>query len=136
MLLQQEIRISDQGSNGYARATACILHIQQTLFGYRLNFNFTIEISPRANDNPVSLLGWEMDLYFQNGGQSVLVGRMVSELGEYPRELRHGFKLSRYIDLKTDELVELIDKSYRADVTFEFRATPLLSGIPHNGGEA
>ena len=38
MLLQQEIRISDQGSRSYARATGCNLYIEQALFGYRINF--------------------------------------------------------------------------------------------------
>lgn len=36
---KQEIRISDQGSHGYARATACNLHIEQRLFGYRMKFS-------------------------------------------------------------------------------------------------
>jgi len=133
MLLQQEIRISDQGSRGYARATACNLYIEQRLFGYRMNFNFTIEVYPRESGTPVSLLGWEMDLYFKEREPPVLVGRMLSELMEHPRELRHGFTLSRYLDLRADEFTQLVDKSHRADVTFEFRATPQLSGIPHNG---
>jgi len=133
MLLQQEIRISDQGSRSYARATSCKLYIEQALFGYRINFNFTIEVYPRENGNPISLLSWEMDLYFNEGGQSVLVGRMLSDLREQPRELRHEFTLSRYLDLRADEFLQLVDKSYRGDVTFEFHATPVLSGIPHNG---
>lgn len=133
MLLQQEIRISDQGSRSYARASGCNLHIEKTLFGYRLNFNFTIEVYPPENGGPVSLLGWEMDFYFKDGGQSVLVGRMLSDLREHPRELRHQFTLNRYLDLRADEFIQLIDKSHRGDVTFEFRATPQLSGIPQNG---
>lgn len=59
---------------------------------------------------------------------------MLSDLTEHPRELRHGFTLSRYLDLRADEFNQLVDKSHRRDVTFEFRATPQLSGIPHNGG--
>jgi hypothetical protein len=98
-----------------------------------MNFNFTIEVYPRENGNPVSLLNWEMDLYFRPGDQSVLVVRMLSELMEHPRELRHGFTVSRYLDVGADEFVQLVDKSHRGDVTFEFRATPQLSGIPHNG---
>jgi len=133
MLLQQEIRISDQGSRSYARASGCNLHIEKTLFGYRLNFNFTIEVYPRENGNPISLLGWEMDFYFKDAGQSVLVGRMLSDLREHPRELRHGFTLSRYLDLRADDFLQLVDKSHRGDVTFEFRATPLLSGISQDG---
>lgn len=133
MLLQQEIRISDQGSRSYARAAGCNLYIEQALFGYRINFNFTIEVYPRENGNPISLLGWEMDLYFKDRGQTVLVGRMLSDLREHPRELRHGFTLSRYIDLRADEFLQLVDKSYRGDVTFEFHATPLLAGIAQNG---
>jgi hypothetical protein len=38
MLLQQEIRISDQGSRSYARATSCNFYIEQRLFGYRAVF--------------------------------------------------------------------------------------------------
>lgn len=135
MLLQQEIRISDQGSRSYARASACTLLIEQTLFGYRMNFNFTIDVYPRENGHTVSLLGWEMDLYFKDEGRAVLVGRMLSDLSEHPRDLgRHGFTVSRYIDLRADEFLQVADKSHRGDVTFEFRATPLLSGVPHNGG--
>src|SRR5262249_26519691 len=112
MLLQQEIRISDQGSRSYARATGCNLNIKQTLFGYRINFIFTLEVYPRENGNPISLLRWEMDLYFREGGKSVLVGRMLSDLREQPsRELRHGFTLSRYLDLRADEFLQLVDKS-------------------------
>lgn len=132
MELQQEIRISDQGSHAYARATACNLYIEQRFFGYRMNFNFTIEVYPR--ENPITLSGWEMDLYFKEREPPVLVGRMLSELMEHPRELRHGFTLSRYLDLRADEFIQLIDMSHRGDVTFEFRAAPQLSGTPHNGG--
>lgn len=134
MLLQQEIRISDQGSRSYAKASACNLHIEQTLFGYRLNFSFTIDVYPRENDNPISLLGWEMDLYLEDKGQSVLMGRMLSDMREHPRELgRHGFTTNRYFDLRADEFVQLVDKSRRGDVAFRFRATPQLSGLPYNG---
>jgi len=131
MLLQQEIRISDQGSHSYARATACNLYIEHRLFGYRMNFNFTIEVYPC--ENPITLLNWEMDLYFKEREPSILVGRLLSELMEHPRELRHGFTLSRFLDLRADEFIQLVDKSHRGDVTFEFRATPQLSDIPHNG---
>lgn len=135
MLLQQEIRISDQGSRSYARATTCALHIEQAMFGYRLNFNFNIEVYPREDGNSISLLGWQMDLYLRKHGQgqSILIGRMLSDLREHPRELRHGFTLSRYLDLRGDEFVRLVDESYRGNLTFEFHATPQLSGIPHNG---
>jgi hypothetical protein len=130
MLLQQEVRISDQGSRSYAKASACSLHIEETLFGYRLNFNFTIEVYPRENDNPISLLGWEMDLYFEDRSQSVLMGRMLSDMREHARELgRHGFTTTKYFDLRTDEFVQLVDKSHRGDVAFRFRATPHLSKI-------
>src|ERR1043166_1544746 len=131
MLLQQEIRISDRGSRTYARATACNLYIEQRMFGYRMNFNFTIEVHPR--ENPITLLNWEMDLYFKEREPPNLIGRMLSELMEHPHELRHGFTLSRYLDLRADEFIQLVDKSHRGDVTFEFRATPQLSDIPHNG---
>lgn len=131
MLLQQEIRISDQGSRSYARATACSLYIEHRLFGYRMNFNFTIEVYPR--ENPITRLNWEMDLYFKEREPPILVGRLLSELMEHPRELRYGFTVSRYLDLRADEFIQLVDKSHRGDVTFEFRATPQLSDIPHNG---
>ncbi|MDT4968718.1 MAG: hypothetical protein QOJ64_3455 [Acidobacteriota bacterium] len=135
MLLQQEIRISDQSSRSYAKASGCDLHIEQTLFGYRLNFNFAIETYPREPEEPlVTLLGWEMDLNYRNEARVILVGRMLSDLGEHPRDLgRHRFTLSRYFDLRNNEFLQLVDRSHRGNVTFEFRATPVLSGIPHNG---
>jgi|ERR1051325_2896602 hypothetical protein len=130
MLLQQEIRISDQGSRGYARATGCSLNIEQTLFGYRLRFNFSFEAQ---NGNSVSLDGWELDLYLNQGSQSILVGRLVPDLSEHPKRLMHQFTLQRHLDLRSDDFVRLVDKSYRGDVVFEFRTRPLLSGIPHEG---
>jgi len=133
MLLQQEIRISDQGGRSYARAASCKLNIEQSLFGYRLNFHFNVDVMPPENGNPPSLLAWEMDLYFNEGAKSVLVSRMLPDLREHPRELRHRFTLSKYLDLRSDDFLRLVDKSYRGDVTFEFEATPVLSGIPHNG---
>ncbi len=135
MQLQQEIRIADQGGQGYARATACDLHIERTMFGYRLNYGFTIE--PYRNDGGESkvLLNWEVDLYYREKDSSVLMGRMLADQSERPQKLeRHGFTLRRYFDLRTDEFIQLADKSHRGDVTFEFRATPLLAGVQYHGG--
>lgn len=130
MSLQPELRISDQGSRAYARATECNLNIEQTLFGYRLKFNFAFEAQ---NGNSVSLDGWESDLYLQEGSQSILLGRLVPDLSEHPRRLIYQFTLQRHIDLRTDDFVRLVDKSYQGDVVFEFRTRPLLSGITHEG---
>jgi|GEM_PF-2827244 len=130
MLLQPELRISDQGSRSYARATGCNLNIEQTLFGYRLKFNFDFEAQ---NGNSVSLDGWELDLYFNQGSQSILVGRLVPDLSEHPRRLIHQFTLQRHIDLKSDDFLRLVDRSYQGDVVFEFRTRSLLSGITHEG---
>lgn len=82
----------------------------------------------------MSLLGWEVDLYYQVEGRSVLMGRMLADLSEYPRNINgYEFNLSRYFDLRSDDFLQLVDKSHRGDVIFEFRATPLLSGIQHRG---
>jgi hypothetical protein len=43
------------------------LNIEQSFFGYRINFNFTLEVYPRENGNPISRPEWEMDLYFREG---------------------------------------------------------------------
>ncbi|MFS8085264.1 MAG: hypothetical protein ACMG6H_06505 [Acidobacteriota bacterium] len=134
MLLQQEIRIADQGGRAYARATSCTIHIEQALFGYRFNFNFSIDVYPRENGSPISLEAWEMDLYFNDNGRSILIGRMLPQLNEHSEKLgRDGFKLTRYFELRNDEFVQLVDKSHRGDVTFEFHATPFFSGLPFNG---
>src|SRR5262249_711402 len=88
---------------------------------------------PPENGNVPSLLAWEMDLYLNDGPKSILVDRMLPALREHPRELRHKFTLSKYLDLRSDDFLQLIDKSYLGDVTFEFEATPVLSGVQHNG---
>jgi len=100
------------------------------LFGYRLRFNFAFEAQ---NGNSVSLDGWESELYLNEGAQSILVGRLAPDLSEHPRRLIHQFTLQRHLDLRSDDFVRLIDKSYLGDVVFEFRTRPLLSGIPHEG---
>ena len=130
MILQHELRISDQGGYGYARATGCNLNIEQTLFGYRLKFGLTFEAQ---NGNSVSLDGWESDLYLNEGAQSILLGRLVPDLSEHPRRLIHQFTLQRHLDLRSDDFLRLVDKSYQGDVVFEFRTRPLLSGITHEG---
>jgi hypothetical protein len=131
MQLQQEIRIADQGGQGYARATACDLHIGRTMFGYRLNFGFTVEPYRLDGGEPKALLNWEVDLYYREKNGSVLMGRMLADQSERPQKIeRYGFNLRRYFDLRTDEFIQLADRSHRGDVTFEFRATPLLGGGP------
>ena len=57
-----------------------------------------------------------MDLYFKEREPPILVGRLLSELMEHPRELRHGFTLSRFLDLRADEFIQLVDKSHRGVV--------------------
>lgn len=134
MLLQQEIRIADQGGQGYARASACNLRIERTMFGYRLNFVFTVEPYHRNGGEMVFLLGWEIDLIYKDKNDSVLMGRMLTDLGDRPRKLEgHEFSMVRHFDLRTDEFMKLADSSHRGNVTFEFQATPLLSGTRCDG---
>lgn len=135
MILQQEIRIADQGGTAYARATACKFHIEQSLFGYRLHFIFTVEPYPRDGSAEISLLGWDIDLYFKDERRVVLMGRMLPERSEASRKLqRYGFTVNRYFDLRSEEFLRLTDKSHGSDVVFEFQATPLLDGIQHDAG--
>ena len=135
MILQQEIRIADEGGTGYARATACKFHIEQSLFGYRLHFIFTVEPYSREGGGDISLLEWDIDLYFKDEDRFILVGRMLPDRSEAPRKLhRYGFTVNRYFDLRSEEFLRLIDKSHSGDVVFEFHATPLLAGIPHDAG--
>ena len=130
MKLQQEIRIGDTGGFAYARAVACQFSIGKTLFGYELNFNFTIEPYPRDKKDSVSLLGWDVDLYLNAG--PVLMGRMIADRSEPARLLeRYGFNLRRCFYLRSDEFLQLVDKVHGGDVTFEFKATGLLSGSQH-----
>jgi hypothetical protein len=134
MLLQQEIRLADQSGTSYARASSCTIHIEETFFGYRLHFNFSLDVYPKNDGREISLETWEMDLYFNDSGRSVLLGRMLRQLNEHSERLgRHGFTLTRYFDVANDDFVQFIDKSHHGDVTFEFRATPVFSGLPYNG---
>jgi len=87
MLLQQEIRIGDEHGYGYAKLTACDLYTEQTLFGYRLNFNFQGLSFVREKGEPLTLVGLETDLYFHDGKRSVLMGRMLPDLNERPQML-------------------------------------------------
>jgi hypothetical protein len=132
MILQQEIRIADLGGFGYARATECNFGIEQTMFGYRLVFGFKVEPYPRDNDSEILLLDWEIDLYHKGESSLVLMGRMLPERGEPNWKLeRYGFTVNRYFELRSDEFLQLVDKSHRGDVVFEFHATPLLRGSKH-----
>lgn len=132
MKLQQEIRIGDTGGFGYARAVACQFSIGQTLFGYELSFNFTIEPYPRDQKDSVSLMSWEVDLYCKGHARPILMGRMIADRSESPRLLeRYGFNLRRCFYLRSDELLQLLDKVHGGDVAFEFKATGLLSGSQH-----
>ena len=133
MILQPEIRIADQGGIGYARASACKFNIEQTLFGHRLHFSFTIDPYPREGGVEIFLLEWEIDLYYKDESRFVLMGRMLPDRSEAPRKLeRYGFTVTRYFDLRSDDFLKLVDKCHRGDVVFEFHATPLLSGNQHD----
>lgn len=104
------------------------------MFGYRLNFGFYIETYPQEGGVPVSMLGWDVDLFYRHETGPVLMGRMLADQGECHRTLeRHGFNVGRYFDLRTDEFLRLVDESHSGDVAFEFQATPLLGGIPYEG---
>lgn len=132
MILQPEIRIADLGGFGYARATECNFSIEQTMFGYRLAFSFRIEPYPRERDEEISLLDWDIDLYYKGESGFVLMGRMLSDRGEPDWKLeRYGFTVTRYFELRSDEFLQLVDKSHRGDVVFEFHSTPLLRGSQH-----
>ena len=134
MILQQEIRIADQGGFGYARATACNFNIEQTLFGYRLVFSFKIEPYPREKNGEISLLDWEIDLHYKDANSFVLMGRMLPDRSEPDWKLeRYGFTVTRYFELRSDEFLQLAEKSRSGDVVFQFHATPLLRGSQHEG---
>lgn len=131
MLLHQELRLGDHSGRAYARARTCELYIEKAMFGYRLKFSFNIIPYPRSNESeePVFLLGWEVELFYRDGNSSVLMGRMLPDLNERPRKLEgHEFTISRCFDIRTADFIQLIDKSHHGDVTFEFHATPLLHG--------
>lgn len=130
MLLNREIRIGDHNS-GFAQATTCTVQAERTMFVYRFTFNFGIKALPREKGEPVVLLGWDVDLYYRDGVNSVLMGRMLPGLGEQPKEIRDELSLSRYFELRPDDFLQLVDKSHRGDVTFEFHATPRLAGITY-----
>jgi hypothetical protein len=131
MLLQQEILIGDAGGQGYARATACDLHIEPALFGYRLSFNFKIIPFVRNQSKAVTLLGWEVDMYLQEVNRSVLMGRMLPDLREHSHPLSgNDFTIKRHIDIRSDDFIQLADNSHRGDVTFAFHATPVLADAP------
>jgi signal transduction histidine kinase len=55
---------------------------------------------------------------------------MIADRGERARLLkRHGFNLRRYLYLRTDELLKLVDKVHGGDVTFEFKADGIGIGL-------
>lgn len=128
MMLEPEIRIGE-GGTAYARATTCRFHIEQSMFGYRMHFSFKIEPYLRERGE-ISLLNWEIDLYYKVGSRFVLLGRMLPDRSEIPRKLeRYGFTRTRYFDLRSEDFLRLVDTSLGGDVVFEFQATPLLVGI-------
>lgn len=135
MELSQEIYIGDVGGRNYAKATHCDLQIAPTAFGYRLGFRFKIApLSPDEN-NPVTLTGWEADLFYRTSQGSVLIGRTFPGLADHVEERheinRWDWYLTRQIDLTSTEFVLLIDRTHRADVVFEFEASPQLNRPQH-----
>lgn len=129
MLLQQEIYIGDDRYH-YARATTCTLKIERTMFGYRLDFNFTLVPFSHEKEEARVLLGWEVELYYKEQGGSVLMGRMLPHLSERSTQsMNDDFTRRRYFDLRSDDFLQLVDKSHRGDVTFEFSATPVIAEV-------
>lgn len=127
MLLQQEIRIGDQHGSGYAKLVSCDLYLEQTLFGYRLAFNFQGVSFVREKGETLTLVGLETDLYFHDGKRAVLMGRMLPDLHERPQLLKgHDVRVRRYFDIRTNDFIQLANQSHRGDVTFEFHATPVF----------
>ncbi len=127
MLLQQEIRIGDAHGYGYAKLTSCDLYLEQTLFGYRLNFSFQGVSFVRKEGEPLTLIGLETDLYFHDGNRAVLMGRTLPDLHERPQLLNgHDVRIRRHFDIRTNDFIQLADQSHHGDVTFEFHATPVF----------
>lgn len=129
MLMQQEIRIGDQHGRGYARAASCDFHIEPSLFGYRLSFNFKFQPYTTGKTEPPILVGWVADLYFRDARGSVLVGRLHSDMSEGFKTIDDNeFTRRRYYDVRADDMSRLAHKTHTGEVTFEFKATPIFAG--------
>ncbi len=132
MLLQQEIRISDQRGRGYARAAVCDFNIEPSLFGYRLGFNFSFQPYPVGQTEPPVLVGWVADLYYRDGNHPMLVGRLLSDMSERPKAIgENEFTRRRYYEVRADDMSRLAHRTHNGDVTLEFKATPIFDGERH-----
>ncbi len=136
MELNQQIYIGDVGGRSYAKATQCDLTLKQTSLGYRLGFRFSIEPLDPDQDNPVSLLGWEVDLFYKGPEGPILIGRTFPGLADHGNERheigRWGWYLTREFDLSAGDFVRLVDRTHSGDMIFEFDAAPQLYHPQHD----
>lgn len=127
MPLQNKIRIG--GSNtSFAEITDCRFSIQKTFVGFRFTFTFDISSYKNEETNPIVLQRLDVELSFQDSQSSLLLGRMIDNLTEIPRELCEGaeFSITKYFDIKTDDFLRLINESHRGDMTFELQINPVF----------
>jgi hypothetical protein len=136
MELNQEIYIGDIGGRSYAKATHCDLALTQSLFGYRLGFRFKIQPLSPDQENPVSILGREVDVFYKGSQGVVPIGRAfpgLADHGEERHEIGKGeWYLTRQLDLSSSDFARLVEITHSGDMAFEFEAAPQLHNPRHN----
>lgn len=126
MSLQNKISIGDHHRN-HAEITNCRFSIWKTFTGFRFHFNF--EIKPFANNEEKSIVlnDLNIDLSIRIANSQILLGRMISDLSESPRDLnRYELTITKLFDIQTEDFIRLVDISHRGDMEFEFAINPVF----------
>lgn len=132
MFLRNKLRIADESGKGYGEISNCVLSIHKTFAGYRMQFTLTLKPIHQEESPCPTLVGLNVDLSVIENGAPLLLGRLIDDLYDESRQLKgHEFSNTKYLDIRDDDFIRIIDRTHRADIEFEFAVRPILQGIKH-----